>query len=191
MGNRDDLLDGAKRCLYEKGYVNTTARDIAAASGVSLAGIGYHFGSKEALMNEALMKATEEWGEELERALNADAAPETGTTRRFAATWDRVIGSVSTHRRLWATQFELIALSEQSPEMRELFAKGNRAARLGLAAIFQGLDPAEDEPKALAVGAFYQSVLTGVIAQWLTDPDTAPSGDDLATALRTVAGSLT
>jgi hypothetical protein len=33
-------------------------------------------------------------------------------------------------------------------------------------------------------------VLTGVIAQWLTDPDTAPSGDDLATALRTVAATL-
>jgi AcrR family transcriptional regulator len=191
MGNRDDLLDGAKRCLYEKGYVNTTARDIAAASGVSLAAIGYHFGSKETLMNEALMKATEEWGEELGRALTVETGPATGATARFAAMWDRIIESISTHRRLWSTQFELIALSEQSPEMRELFAKGNRAARLGLAAIFQGLDPAEDEPKALAVGAFYQSVLTGVIAQWLTDPDTAPSGDDLATALRAVAATLT
>jgi AcrR family transcriptional regulator len=194
MGNRDDLLDGAKRCLYEKGYVNTTARDIAAASGVSLAAIGYHFGSKETLMNEALMKATEEWGEELGRALTPDARTETGTetgaTGRFAAVWDRIIESVSTHRRLWTTQFELVALSEQSPELRELFVKGNRAARLGLAAIFQGLDPAEDEPKALAVGAFYQAVLTGVIAQWLTDPDTAPSGDDLATALRAVAATL-
>src|SRR6185437_10410782 len=50
MGNREDLLEGAKRCLLEKGYRATTARDIAAASGVSLAAIGYHFGSKEALM---------------------------------------------------------------------------------------------------------------------------------------------
>jgi AcrR family transcriptional regulator len=188
MGNRDDLLEGARRCLDEKGYVNTTARDIAAASGVSLAAIGYHFGSKEALMNEALMKAMQEWGEELERALGADAGMP--PARRFAALWDRVIESVTTHRRLWATQFELVALSEQSPRLRELFAKGNREARLGLAAIFQGLDPVKDETKALAVGAFYQSVLTGLIAQWLTDPDTAPSGDDLATALRTVAGTL-
>lgn len=137
------------------------------------------------------MKATEEWGEELGRALTVETGPETGTPARFAAIWDRIIASISTHRRLWATQFELIALSEQSPEMRELFAKGSRAARLGLAAIFGGLDPSEDEPKALAVGAFYPSVLTGVIAQWLTDPDTAPSGDDLATALRTVAATLT
>ena len=33
MGNREDLLAAAKRCLYEKGYAHTTARDIAAASG--------------------------------------------------------------------------------------------------------------------------------------------------------------
>ncbi|MGH3910201.1 MAG: TetR/AcrR family transcriptional regulator, partial [Pseudonocardiaceae bacterium] len=69
MGNREALLAGAKQCLYEKGYGRTTARDIAAASGVSLAAIGYHFGSKEALLNAALMQATMEWGEELERAL--------------------------------------------------------------------------------------------------------------------------
>ena len=35
MGNREDLLAGAQRCLYEKGYARTTARDIASASGVS------------------------------------------------------------------------------------------------------------------------------------------------------------
>jgi AcrR family transcriptional regulator len=189
MGNREDLLEGARRCLYEKGYANTTARDIATAAGVSLAAIGYHFGSKEALMNEALMKATEEWGQELERALGG-ATGDASTARRFATIWDRVIESVSSHRRLWATQFELIALSEQSAEMRELFASGNHAARLGLAAIFQDLGPEPDESKALAVGAFYQAVLTGLIAQWLTDPDTAPSGDDLARALHVVAGGL-
>ncbi|HEY0537772.1 MAG TPA: TetR/AcrR family transcriptional regulator [Actinoallomurus sp.] len=188
MGNRDDLVDGAKRCLYEKGYVNTTARDIAAASGVSLAAIGYHFGSKEALMNEAVLNATEEWGEELARTLSAGGG--LPAERRFAAIWDRVIESVSTHRRLWTTQYELIAVSEQSAEMRALFARGNRAARLGLAAVFQGLDPVEDEAVALAVGTLYQSLLTGVIAQWLTDPETAPSGDDLAAALQAVAGTL-
>lgn len=184
MGNRDDLLAGAKRCLYEKGYAHTTARDIATASGVSLASIGYHFGSKEALMNEALMRAMEEWGEEVGQALTPQDEP------GFAAIWDRVAASVSANPRLWSTQFELIALSEQSPKMRELFTKGNRAARLGLSAIFHGPDPAEDEPAALAAGAFYQAILTGVVAQWLTDPDTAPSGPELATALRTACASL-
>src|SRR5690606_38768776 len=51
MGQRQDLLAGAKRCIAEKGYSRTTARDIPAASGANLAAIGYHFGSKEALLN--------------------------------------------------------------------------------------------------------------------------------------------
>jgi AcrR family transcriptional regulator len=190
MGNREDLLDGAVRCLYEKGYVNTTARGIAAASGVSLAAIGYHFGSKETLMNEALIKAMSEWGQEIERALTANVESGAAPAESFAATWDRVIESIFVHPRLWATQFELVGLSDQSPEMRDLFTKGSREARLGLAAIFQGLDPVADEPKALVVGTFFQLVLTGFAAQWLTDPDSALSGADLATALRAVADTL-
>ena len=72
MGNREALLAGAQRCLYEKGCARTTARDIASASGVSLAAIGYHFGSMEALLNAAMIQAIEQWGQEISRALAAE-----------------------------------------------------------------------------------------------------------------------
>ena len=52
MGQREDLLTAAKKLLVEKGYHRTTARDIAAASGAHLGSIGYHYGSKDALMND-------------------------------------------------------------------------------------------------------------------------------------------
>ncbi|GAB3827800.1 TetR/AcrR family transcriptional regulator [Kribbella italica] len=71
MGNREALIDGAKTCLREKGYTRTTARDIATAAGVSLAAIGYHFGSKDALLNEAMRQALGEWGDELSRTMSA------------------------------------------------------------------------------------------------------------------------
>ncbi|MBN1170597.1 MAG: helix-turn-helix transcriptional regulator, partial [Micromonosporaceae bacterium] len=74
MGHREQLLAGAKRCLYERGYARTTARDIVAASGTNLASIGYHFGSKEALLNAAMIDAMTEWGDELERAMTTDPA---------------------------------------------------------------------------------------------------------------------
>src|SRR5262252_2857415 len=77
MGNREALLAGAKRCLIEKGYAATTARDIAAASGVSLAAIGYHFGSKDALLNQAVFESIGEWGQDLQDTLAA-AGPVTG-----------------------------------------------------------------------------------------------------------------
>lgn len=31
MGHREDLLSGAAQCLYEKGFGQTTARDVVAA----------------------------------------------------------------------------------------------------------------------------------------------------------------
>ncbi|GAA0360141.1 TetR/AcrR family transcriptional regulator [Microbispora corallina] len=186
MGNREDLLAGAKRCLMEKGYSGTTARDIAAASGTSLASIGYHFRSTKALLDAALIEAMEEWGQELESTLAAEAPPDATPTQRFEATWARIIESYGRLRPLWAIQFELVAQMDRLPELREAFAGANRQARLGLAALFEGLDPADDEKKAMAVGSFYQALLAGLATQWLVDPDSAPSAHDLVEALRAI-----
>src|SRR5215207_7649078 len=60
-GHREALLEGAIRCIHEQGYARTTARDLVAASGTNLASIGYHFGSKEALLNAAIAESFEEW----------------------------------------------------------------------------------------------------------------------------------
>jgi hypothetical protein len=51
------------------------ARDLVAASGTNLASIGYHFGSKEALLQTALLEASAEWGDELEQVLAAHLRP--------------------------------------------------------------------------------------------------------------------
>jgi AcrR family transcriptional regulator len=66
MGNREDLPAGALACLKDKGWARTTVRDIAAAAGVNHAAIGYHFGSREALLTSAFVQAMEEWGAEIE-----------------------------------------------------------------------------------------------------------------------------
>ncbi|WP_203980558.1 TetR/AcrR family transcriptional regulator [Planotetraspora silvatica] len=190
MGNREDLLAGARRCLMEKGYAGTTARDISAASGTSLASIGYHFGSTKALLNAALYEAMEEWGSELEQALAGEASSGATPMQRFEETWVRIIESYVRLRPLWAIQFELIAQMDRMPELRESFANANRQARLGLAALFDGLDPVADEKKALAVGAFHQALLGGMAAQWLVDPEGAPSAQDLVEGLRTITAGL-
>jgi AcrR family transcriptional regulator len=190
MGNREDLLAGAKRCLYEKGYARTTARDIAAASGVSLAAIGYHFGSKEALLNAARIEAIGEWWDELGRTLTADADPEASPMARIEAIWTKVIESFATHRPLWVASFEMLAQIDQAPEVRNAVADAQQQARLGLASLFHNLDPTLDEKTAWVVGSFYLALLPGVAAQWLIDPEHAPSGRDLAEALRTIVADL-
>jgi AcrR family transcriptional regulator len=189
MGNREDLLAGARRCLYEKGYARTTARDIAAAAGTSLAAIGYHFKSTEALMNAALVHACEEWGEEMRRALAAEVPPGATPLERFEAIWKRVFESFATHRRMVSASIEVHASAGHVPEVREQLAAGLEAGRVQLARMFQDLDATADR-KAWAVGSFYQALLSGLLLQWLVDPERAPSSKDLADALRTIAASV-
>jgi len=186
MGNRERLLDGAKQCLYAKGYRATTARDVATAAGVSLAAIGYHFGSTEALLNQALFEAVAEWSEELGRALSAGGDKDT-PAERFEAIWTAVLATFAAHRPLWAIQFELIGNVDHAPEIREFLVTAQRRGRDELAALFAGVDPATDAPGARQLGAFHQALLAGVMTQWLVDPDEAPSARELAEALRAAA----
>src|SRR3954447_26294945 len=164
MGNREKLLAGAVQCLHAKGYAQTTARDIATAAGVSLAAIGYHFGSTEALLGAALQQAMADWGDELERALREDgpADPQRSPAGVFAGIWDRVIASVSTHRSLWSTQFELVSQLQRFPQLRADFLGSQQQARFGLAALFHHVDPERDPDTAALIGTFYQALLTGV-----------------------------
>jgi AcrR family transcriptional regulator len=188
MGNREALLDGAKRCLREKGFSRTTARDIASASGVSLAAIGYHFGSKEALLSQALIEASGEWVDDLERAVAESLAPDAPLMQRFETIWARLLDLFATNRQLWAANFEISPQIEQMPEVRQVFAEAQVQARLGLAELFQGLEPTD--PAALAVGSFYYALLAGVMAQWLIDPERAPSASDLSEALRVIIADI-
>ena len=192
MGNRESLLAGAQRCLYEKGYARTTARDIAAASGVSLAAIGYHFGSVEALLNAAMIEAIDEWGQQLQRNLAADASRYAAMEplERFAAVWARILDSFETQRALWVATLEVAAQIERAPEVRAFLAEALQQGRLGLAELFQGIDPVTDEHTAWLVGSLYQALMSGVAIQWLADPARAPSGADLAHALRIITQSV-
>lgn len=184
VGNREALLAGAKQCLYEKGYLRTTVRDIAAAAGVSMAAIGYHFGSKEALLNAALYEAIDEWGDAF-AAENADLLPRTGEPLvHFEETWTRVIEAFAGHGRLWAATFEMFAQIEEVPVIQQQLVEFLNDGREGLAALFQGIDPEADPEQARLVGSFYYALLSGVLVQWLIDRESAPTGADLARALR-------
>ena len=190
MGHREDLLAGAKRCLYQRGYAHTTARDIVKESGTNLASIGYHFGSMKALLNAAMMQAIEEWSEEIGRALAADAEPTADPLARFEAVWARVIESFGAHRQLWTATLEVTVQAEHSPELRAFLAEAVQEGRLGLAVLFQNTGAPVDEHSARTIGSFYQALMTGVVTQWLIDPQRAPSARDLVEALRIITGSL-
>ncbi len=189
MGNREDLLASAKKCLLEKGYRNTTARDIASTAGVSLAAIGYHFGSKDTLMNQAVYEAVGEWSETFEQAIAA-IDPAATPAQRLETLWTHMVESFGENRALWVAQFELIAEGDRNPELQQFFASVQPEAHLGLGQLFHGVDPQTDEKTASLVGRLYHAILIGVMAQWIIDPKTAPSGHDLVEALKLVATAI-
>ncbi|MGW5271584.1 TetR/AcrR family transcriptional regulator [Streptomyces sp. NPDC004044] len=189
MGHREDLLEGAKRCLLEKGYARTTARDIVAASGTNLASIGYHYGSKEALLNLAFLKVTEEWGELLtkqpDEAGNGDGSAQ-APLDQFRDVWERVIGSYERTRAVWQLQMEVVSRVDSDPELQKALAGPQREGRDGLAENMLGIDPETDPERARVAGLFCQALLAGVMVQWMIDRDSAPSAQDLTDGLKAV-----
>ncbi len=191
MGNRDALLEAAKKCLLKKGYTRTTARDITASAGVSLAAIGYHFASKDALLTEALLVAFGEWDRELQQALQTTVSHSVTLAERFEATWAKVIATFESHRSLWVANFEIFAQMVSQRETREFLASHLPTARTGLAAMFLNQEEhAISSETSRTIGTFHHVLLSGLIIQWLIDPSSALSAKDLTSALRTTAESL-
>jgi AcrR family transcriptional regulator len=190
MGHREDLLDGAADCLYEKGFGRTTARDVVAVSGTNLASIGYHFGSKEALLTEAAVRSTAAWEEALDRAL-AGVDPTSSPEERVAQTWTAVVDLFTRERRLWVTYVESLAESARAPRLHDALVGAQRRTREELASMFHALpeDPAEADHRTRVLGGFYQALLTGLMVQWVVDPEDAPSGADVAEAIGMLVGS--
>lgn len=188
MGHKEDLLAGARRCLAEKGYARTTARDIVAVSGTNLGSIGYHYGSVEALLNAAMFQAIEEWGDELRRRLVA-AGTEKGVDYRVM--FDQLIASFADHRSLWLASIEAFLQAEHSPELRKQMAEGQQEGRRGLAAMLTGTDEKSlPEETVRSIGSVQMALFSGIMVQWLTDPKHAPSSEEIIRGLRAIASLL-
>jgi AcrR family transcriptional regulator len=190
MSHREDLLAGAVACLRDKGYANTTARDIVAASGTNLASIGYHYGSTKALLNAAVLKALDDFGEQMACAMGADAEAGGTTLARFERFWTRVIDSFRTNRQVWLATFDIFTVAQRDPQVRAAVADGIEDARAFWAQALYGVDPA-DQSQARAVGSLHQALVSGVLVQWLIDPDRAPTPSGLAHAMAAIAAQVT
>ncbi len=76
------LLEAAKKVLRQNGYAGLSTRDVAAAAGVPLSQIHYHFGSKQGLVM-ALFEYLNAQLLDRQNALFAD------TALSFSQRWDR------------------------------------------------------------------------------------------------------
>jgi AcrR family transcriptional regulator len=186
MGHREDLIAGAKRCIAEKGFAHTTARDIVAASGTNLASIGYHFGSKDALLNAAVIDSFDDWDGVIDAAMDgrSGAAP----LDRLEAFLTGLVEALGQNRPMAAASVQAFAQSEFAPDVRAQIAEAYQGARRALPATLLQVDPSEvDDRTASTVGSLGMALVNGLVLQHLIDPGNAPSASDIIDAVRALA----
>lgn len=187
MGHREQLLEAAKRLLEERGYARITARDLVAASGTNLASIGYHFGSKQALLNAAIEAAFEEWAEQLASVVMAD--PEASPIQRGLATWIAALESLPRRRLMLQAYVDALAQAQRDPVLLAQLAEHYRHARTRVAdlvATSLAERTSADATTCRAIASFVIAVCDGLSLQWLLAPDEVPTADALRAGLATV-----
>lgn len=187
MGHREQLLAAARTLLERQGYAHTTARDLVAESGTNLASIGYHFGSKAALLNQAIEDSFAEWARQLADLVMAD--PDATPIQRAWATWAAVRDALPQHGPLLQAYVEALAQAQREPSLRAQLAEHMNAVRTMVAErVAQSLDDGTppSDPRCRAVASFVIAVCDGLAVQYLLDPDQAPSGEQLLAGLATV-----
>lgn len=187
MGHREELLAAARRLLEERGYAHITARDLVAASDTNLASIGYHFGSKAALLNAAIEASFADWAEQLAAFVMSD--PEATPLQRASATWVASLEGMTQRRPILQAYIEALAQALRVPELREQLAEHYRRARAMVAGLVaQSLGDGSDagDPRCRAVATLVIAACDGLALQWLLDPENSPSPDDLMAGLATV-----
>ncbi|MBK3641688.1 MULTISPECIES: TetR/AcrR family transcriptional regulator [Streptomyces] len=183
MGHREDLLEGAKRCLLEKGFLRTTARDIVKESGTNLASIGYHYGSKDALLAQAYIALVEDLSFEGDAGI--EGAP--GSLERFREVWSNIVDSMREPGSMWRLSMEIMGMGDRLPEVREQLSRAQREGGRGLVSLLQGVPEEQvSDETADSLGRFYMTLMSGLISQWTFDPKTAPDADSLTDGLRQV-----
>ncbi|KUL26037.1 TetR/AcrR family transcriptional regulator [Streptomyces regalis] len=192
MGHREDLLEGAKRCLLAKGFARTTARDIVKESGTNLASIGYHYGSKGALLAQAYVSLVEEVGDAFEGDGTSGIGAEPGSIERFREVWSNIIGTMRDPGSVWRLSVEVITMGDQLPEVRDHLARAQLEAGRGIIPLLMGGREQDVQDETVdTLGKFYLTLMTGLIAQWTFDPKTAPSAEQLTEGLRQVIEAAT
>jgi AcrR family transcriptional regulator len=187
MGHREDLLEGAKRCLLEKGFARTTARDIVKESGTNLASIGYHYGSKDALLAQAYLALVEQTADAFEGGEGAEIGGEPGSLERFRAVFSNIVATMSEPGSMWRLGMEVMTMGDKMPEVRDQLVTAQREGGRGMVALIMSV-PEEDvsDETADTLGGFYMTLITGLIAQWTFDQKSAPDAGQLTEGLRQI-----
>jgi AcrR family transcriptional regulator len=108
------LIDGTLDCLRRLGLRGTTSRAIAAASGANLGAITYHFGSKDELVAQALLRTIRSWMEPALAVLRQDMDPAV----RLIAAIDQLRATFEQAREMLPVYLEALLAASRNETLR-------------------------------------------------------------------------
>jgi AcrR family transcriptional regulator len=182
--HRDALLSAARALMRQSGRGDITARDLVTASNTNLGSISYHFGSKDALLDEAAKLVFEEWAQTVASTISAD--PDTPPARRLARALEMILDDFDAMRPYFLGFIQIVAGSERSPETRKQLTAHYRKQRDTVTTmITESLSDNIDPEDARHLASLLMSVSDGLMLQALIDPDSAPTSRQLTLALGT------
>lgn len=154
-------------------------RELASASGTNLGAVNYHFGSRENLLNQAILEFFLEWGE---RVGDADVDPSATPLEELAARARPMIDGIAEAQPLFVMFLEGVLQSRRAPELQEQlaahYAEQRRQVGERIAASPRG---GELSARMLEVAASYMlAVADGMQLQALLEPAAIPTGEELA-----------
>lgn len=178
------LLEAAKQLIGERGYTGTSVRELAAVSGTNLAAVNYHFGSREKLLNQAILQSFLEWTDSIGQAHrdHTPTDPNAGPLEHMAAGARTALAEFPQRLPLFATFLEALLQGRRSPELQHQLAEHYAEQRRRLAAIVTtgAREPMRPDRRLEVIASFLLATVDGLLLQSMLDPEAVPTGDELA-----------
>jgi AcrR family transcriptional regulator len=191
---RTALLQAAKELVLERGYAGASVRELSAASGTNLGAVNYHFGSREKLLNQAILEFFLEWGE---RVGQIDVSPDAGPLEQLAARARPTLDGIGEAQPHFVVFLEGLLAARRSPELHSELAEHYARQRELAGGFIRATATGRELPARMVdvIASYMLAVADGLQLQALLDPEAVPSGDELAAlyeglAAATRAGGL-
>lgn len=147
-GTKTKLLAGATECLRRYGLRRTTSRAIAAAAGVNLGAITYHFGSKDELVAQAFLATIRGW-----------LAPAMSILKRDMDPAERLVGAVAELQRTFTEARDMLPVYLEAL----VSASRNDTLKRGVEALFS-------EVRQFLSAQLHEQRVAGTLPAWV-DPE--------------------
>ena len=181
---RKRLLEATIRTIQEKGRSGATVRQITSAAEADLGSINYHFGSKDELLDKALVAVCERWVDSLKGSGLVSAAGKT-FGERIARSLGAFATSVPRNRSLALAFIEALATADRSPTVKDALRDSYEELRTAIAeGAGEGAGPlAQADEAADTVAGAIVALFDGVLIQLLLDPERALKPRELVASL--------